>query len=91
MDNLGKLIAIFSIIVLLSVRWWYITKDNTTKKFILLEGIFFLLTVVFWIIGNIYNVTFLALATPFVFLGAIFFLIKALISERKFHKNSPHS
>jgi hypothetical protein len=73
--------------------WWFIAKEAATRKYILALGICWLVMGISYSIAK--SVDILALRGAlgmigvFVFLGSIYFLIKAALSERKAKKKPP--
>lgn len=92
MDNPFRDIGIIVVILLVCAWWWFITKEAATRKYILLWGICLLVTGIAYNIAK--SVDILALRGAlgmigvFAFLGVIYFLIKAALSERKAKKKS---
>jgi len=88
-------IVFIIVAVLFCAWWWFIAKGATSRKYILLLGICWLVAGITYIIGNSFDMPtsalgVLGLVGIFAFIGSIYFLIKAIISERKAKKKSLH-
>jgi apolipoprotein N-acyltransferase len=87
----GIVVCIF--MVLLSVRWWFTAKEAVSKKYILALGICWLVMGISYSIGKLFDITALrgvmGLTGILAFLGMIYFLIRAILSERKAKKEQP--
>ena len=68
--------------------WWFITKDTATRKYILLCGVCLLVTGIAYIIAESFDIPPLMLTSVLAFLGFVYFLIRATLSERKAKKKS---
>ena len=85
-NTIGILVGIFVLFV--SIRWWFTAKDRPYKLVILLTGIFWFIGFMTYTIGILLH----KLASPLSLTGLIafplfvFFLIKALLADRKFKK-----
>ena len=90
MDGLFKDIFPALLCVVACAWWWLITKDATTRKYILSLGICWLVVGITYNIGKSFNIAPLMLVSGLAFLSAIYFIIKAALSERKAKKKSSH-
>ena len=68
--------------------WWFITKETATRKYVLLWGVCFVSSCIANIIGDSFNIDPLIAVAILAFIGSIYFLIKAALSERKAKKKS---
>jgi len=85
-DITGFLAVLF--VLFMCIRWWIIAKRTPYRKDILLLGICWLITIVAYIIGMTFDIWPLVLICVITFLGFWFFLIKAIIAEYRFKKQS---
>ena len=83
MENWIRDIVIILIITPALIKWWLTTTDGTCKKFIFLTGISFFISVIANVVGNVLNITFLIGFAGLTFIITIYFLIRAIILERK--------
>ena len=90
MDDLFKDIFPALLGVVFCAWWWFTAKEADTKKYILLLGICWLVVGITYNIGKLFDISALIAACGFVFLGSIYFFIKAALSERKAKKKSSH-
>lgn len=88
MDNLVRDIVIITIAISACVRWWFIAKEATSRRYILLLGVCVIISVISHIIRDLFNVDPLMAVSILAFLGFIYFFIKALLSERRAKKKS---
>jgi hypothetical protein len=84
-------IIVITLMILACIRWWYITKDVIVRKYILLTGICIIITVVFYLTGVSYDIISLRIISGFVFLGGIYFIIKAMLVEHRVKKKEFHN
>lgn len=76
--------------VVYAIWWWFVAKGAPHRRYILFTGMCWLITFVSWFGGRSLHNGPLALIALVAFLGFWFFLIKTIIVERKFKKQSPH-
>jgi hypothetical protein len=81
-------IIVIIVMLLACIRWWYIVKNAKVRKYITLIGTCIIITVVFYIIGVSFDIIALRIIAGFIFLGGIYFLIKAMLEERRAKKSS---
>jgi membrane protein CcdC involved in cytochrome C biogenesis len=80
---------IIAILVLVAcVWWWFKAKEATTKKYVLLLGICWAVTVISYIIGDSFDIAPLMGVCILAFICVIYFYIKAILSQRKAKKKS---
>jgi hypothetical protein len=70
--------------------WWFIAKEAASKKYIILWGVCFVISCIANIIAGSFNIDALIGVAILTFLGSIYFLIKAALSEHKAKKKSSH-
>jgi hypothetical protein len=86
MDGLFKDIFPALFCVVACAWWWLITKDAATRKYILSLGICWLVAGTSYTIAKSFDILGLMVIVLLAFLFAIYFLIKAALSERKAKK-----
>jgi len=69
--------------------WWFIAKEAKSRKYIISLGICWLVAGIAYIIAKSFDIPGLMVIVLLAFLVAIYFLIKAALSERKAKKKSP--
>jgi hypothetical protein len=89
MNDLFKDILPALIGVVFCAWWWFIAKEATSRKYILLLGICWLVLGIAYNIGKSFDISALMVMCGFIFLGVIYFFIRAALSEHKARKKSP--
>ena len=74
--------------VVFCVWWWFITKEATTRKYVLLWCVCVLVTGIAYIIAKSFDIPGLMMIAGLPLLGSFYFLIRAILSERKAKKKS---
>jgi len=90
MDDLFKYIFPALLGVVFCAWWWFIAKEAKSRKYIISLGICWLVVGITYNIGKSFNIDPLMLVSGLAFLVAIYFFIKAALSERKAKKKSSH-
>ena len=79
-------IIVVIIMELAAIRWWFITKGATYRKYILLLNLFLPVSIISYIIGSSLDILVLRTIAGFIFLGAMYLVIKAALSEHRARK-----
>jgi hypothetical protein len=82
-------IVVYIFVAFLCVRWWFTSKGTSYRKYTLLLSICWLVTGIAYIIAKSFDIPGLMVIVLLAFLVAIYFLIKAGLSERKAKRKSP--
>ena len=91
MDYWIRDILILLVIAVASIKWWFTATDIQCKKYIIYLGIFFLISFISDTIGNIFDISFLLAFAGVAALGFVYFLIKAILAERKAKKKQQYN
>ena len=84
--TIGIIAAIGMLIYL--IRWWFIAKEATYRKYILLANVFFIISFITYPIGRYFDIFPLGLTGIFAFIISLYYGIKATILEHKAKKES---
>ena len=74
--------------ILVAIRWWYVAKSNTSKKYILKLGISILIIGISVIFKEIFHAGFFSLIGIVAIFSSIYFLIRALLSDNSVNNAS---
>jgi predicted transporter len=84
-------IVVSVIVIVACVRWWFTAIKYTYKKYIIFLGICFFVSVAAYNIGKSLNISSLMVVSAAAFLGYVYFLIKALLAQRRARNKQPHN
>lgn len=87
MNDLVRDALFIIVLVSISIRWWYIAKESS-RKYILSLGLSILTFGIFRLIGLSYDITVFMIAAIVAFFSAVFFCIRAILSERHVKKQT---
>ena len=74
--------------VILVCTWWFLTaKNNTIKKYIVIQGLLWIIVVVVYIVMKLYSLPMLSFLSLFALIGAIVFYIKTILLKRRLEKS----
>jgi hypothetical protein len=88
-DNPVRDVVIAILVATTCGWWWFIAKEAASRKYILLWGVCFVISCIANIIAGSFNIDALTGVAILAFLGMIYFLIRAILSERKATKKPP--
>ena len=87
-DIFVLLLVIF--VIIYNIRWWLNSKGYPYRKYILLAGICFIITLTSGWAGMEFDILPLMIIPIFAVFGCFLFYIKAIMAERKFKKTASH-
>ena len=85
-------IGIIAVILMLmySIRWWFVAKESTYRKYILRATVFLIISIITYPIGRYFDIFPLGLTGIIAFIISVYYGIKATILEHKAKKESLH-
>ena len=83
-------IVFIGIVILVYARWFNSTNNKTLKKYMVINGTLMILSVVAYNAVIIFDLPALSLLAFISFVGAIVFLVKALLSKHRLNKLDNH-
>ena len=84
--TIGIIAAILMLII--DIRWWFIAKEATYRKYILLANVFFIVCIITFTIGRLFDIPLLVVIGSFAFIITVYYVIKARILEHIAKKES---
>ena len=84
--TIGIIAAI--LILIIDIRWWFVAKEATYRKYILLANVFFIVCIITYPIGRYFDIIPLGLIGIIAFIIFLYYVIKARILEHKAKRES---
>ena len=90
MNSYIKDIIVIGITIYACAWWFKSTNNKTLKKYVVISGVLFITVVVTTIVVKIFNLPALSFLTLFSLVGAIVYLVKALLFKHRLNKLDNH-
>jgi hypothetical protein len=81
---------ITTIVIVYSIVWWNKAIDNRTRRYILRHGVSALIGGISYAIALSYDILIIGLIALTAYPVFIYFLIRAILADRKAKQNLPH-